>query len=59
MMHRQLIVDTLSGEGPFTVFAPTNAAFAALPEGTLEDLLKEENKEKLADLLVSWRWPAP
>ena len=41
------LVDTLSGEGPFTVFAPTDDAFAKLPEGTLEDLLKPENKDKL------------
>ena len=39
------------GEGPFTVFAPTDAAFEALPEGTVEDLLKPENKEKLAGIL--------
>lgn len=46
------LVDTLSGEGPFTVFAPTNEAFAALPEGTLEGLLKPENKDKLAGILT-------
>lgn len=46
------LVDTLKGEGPFTVFAPTNAAFAALPAGTLDDLLKPENKEKLAGILT-------
>jgi len=46
------LVETLKGEGPFTVFAPTNAAFAALPEGTLESLLKPENKEKLAAILT-------
>lgn len=46
------LAGTLSGEGPFTVFAPINDAFAALPEGTLEDLLKEENKEKLAGILT-------
>ena len=45
------LVSTLSSEGPFTVFAPTNAAFEALPEGTLEDLLKPENKAKLAGIL--------
>src|SRR6478609_6266109 len=39
-------VETLSGPGPFTVFAPTNAAFAKLPKGTVEDLLKPENKAK-------------
>ncbi|HET8859598.1 MAG TPA: fasciclin domain-containing protein [Marivirga sp.] len=46
------LVETLQGEGPFTVFAPTNEAFAALPKGTLEDLLKPENKEKLASILT-------
>lgn len=46
------LVDTLSGEGPFTVFAPTNEAFAKLPEGTVESLLKPENKEKLAAVLT-------
>lgn len=46
------LVDVLKGEGPFTVFAPTNAAFAALPEGTVEGLLKPENKEKLAAILT-------
>jgi uncharacterized surface protein with fasciclin (FAS1) repeats len=46
------LVETLQGEGPFTVFAPTNEAFAALPEGTLDDLLKPENKEKLASILT-------
>jgi uncharacterized surface protein with fasciclin (FAS1) repeats len=46
------LVETLQGDGPFTVFAPTNEAFAALPEGTLEDLLKPENKEKLAAILT-------
>ena len=45
------LVDTLKGDGPFTVFAPTDAAFAALPAGTLDDLLKPENKAKLADIL--------
>jgi uncharacterized surface protein with fasciclin (FAS1) repeats len=44
--------ETLSGAGPFTVFAPTDAAFKALPAGTLEDLLKPENKEKLASILT-------
>lgn len=44
--------ETLSGAGPFTVFAPTNAAFSALPAGTLEDLLKPENKQKLAGILT-------
>lgn len=46
------LVETLQGEGPFTVFAPTNDAFAALPEGTLEDLLKPENKEQLVAILT-------
>ena len=46
------LVETLKGEGPFTVFAPTNEAFAALPAGTVEDLLKPENKEKLVEILT-------
>lgn len=46
------LVDTLKGEGPFTVFAPTNEAFAKLPAGTVEDLLKPENKEKLVAILT-------
>lgn len=46
------LVETLKGEGPFTVFAPTDEAFAKLPEGTLADLLKPENKEKLAGILT-------
>jgi uncharacterized surface protein with fasciclin (FAS1) repeats len=46
------LVDTLSGTGPFTVFAPTNAAFAKLPAGTVEDLLKPENKDKLTAILT-------
>jgi uncharacterized surface protein with fasciclin (FAS1) repeats len=46
------LVDTLKGEGPFTVFAPTNEAFAKLPAGTVEDLLKPENKEKLVGILT-------
>jgi len=45
------LVDVLSNAGPFTVFAPTNAAFDALPAGTVEELLKPENKEKLQDIL--------
>lgn len=45
------LVETLSGPGPYTVFAPTNAAFEALPPGTLDDLLKPANKQQLADLL--------
>lgn len=46
------LVDTLKGEGPFTVFAPTDEAFAALPEGTVEELLKPENKETLQAVLT-------
>ena len=46
------LVDTLKGKGPFTVFAPTDDAFAKLPKGTVEDLLKPENKEKLASILT-------
>ena len=46
------LVDTLKGAGPFTVFAPTDEAFAKLPAGTLDDLLKPENKEKLKDILT-------
>lgn len=46
------LVETLSGKGPFTVFAPTNEAFAALPAGTVETLLKPENKDKLATILT-------
>ena len=46
------LVDTLKGEGPFTVFAPTDDAFAALPEGTVADLLKPENKDQLVAVLT-------
>ncbi len=46
------LVDTLKGEGPFTVFAPTDDAFAALPEGTVETLLKPENKDQLTAILT-------
>ncbi len=46
------LVETLKGEGPFTVFAPTNEAFKKLPAGTVEDLLKPENKEKLTSILT-------
>ena len=46
------LAETLSGTGPFTVFAPTNAAFDKLPKGTVEDLLKPENKAKLAAILT-------
>jgi uncharacterized surface protein with fasciclin (FAS1) repeats len=45
------LVDALSNAGPFTVFAPTNAAFEKLPKGTVDDLMKPENKEKLQDIL--------
>jgi uncharacterized surface protein with fasciclin (FAS1) repeats len=47
------LVDTLKGKGPFTVFAPTDAAFAKLPPATLEDLLKPANKAKLRRILTS------
>jgi uncharacterized surface protein with fasciclin (FAS1) repeats len=46
------LVETLKGDGPFTVFAPTNDAFAALPEGTLDSLLKPENKDQLVAVLT-------
>jgi uncharacterized surface protein with fasciclin (FAS1) repeats len=46
------LVETLSGEGPFTVFAPTDDAFAALPAGTLDSLLLPENKQQLTDILL-------
>jgi uncharacterized surface protein with fasciclin (FAS1) repeats len=46
------LVDTLKGDGPFTVFAPTNDAFAALPAGTVENLLKPENKDQLVAILT-------
>ncbi|MEQ9258481.1 MAG: fasciclin domain-containing protein [Roseovarius sp.] len=46
------LVDTLKGDGPFTVFAPTDEAFAALPEGTVETLLKPENKDQLTAILT-------
>ncbi len=56
------LVDALSGKGPLTVFAPTDEAFAALPKGTVESLLKPENKEKLIAILkyhvVSGSYPA-
>jgi len=56
------LVETLQGDGPFTVFAPTNAAFDKLPEGTLEDLLKPENKDRLTAILtyhvVAGEYPA-
>jgi transforming growth factor-beta-induced protein len=46
------LVETLQGKGPFTVFAPTDAAFAKLPAGTIEELLKPENKQKLTSILT-------
>lgn len=46
------LADTLKGTGPFTVFAPTNAAFAALPPGTVDTLLKPESKDKLVKVLT-------
>jgi uncharacterized surface protein with fasciclin (FAS1) repeats len=52
------LVETLSGEGPFTVFAPTNAAFEKLPDGTLDNLLKEENKAQLTAILTYHVAPA-
>ncbi|MDH5832799.1 fasciclin domain-containing protein [Luteimonas kalidii] len=56
------LVDTLKGAGPFTVFAPTDEAFAALPAGTVENLLKPENKDQLVAILtyhvVPGRYPA-
>jgi uncharacterized surface protein with fasciclin (FAS1) repeats len=52
------LVETLSGAGPFTVFAPTNAAFAKLPAGTVDSLLKPENKAKLVAILTYHVVPA-
>ncbi|MBC2604448.1 fasciclin domain-containing protein [Pelagicoccus albus] len=52
------LVDVLQGDGPYTVFAPTDEAFAALPEGTLEMLLKPENKDKLTAILTYHVVPA-
>lgn len=46
------LVETLKGEGPFTVFAPTDEAFAALPEGTVDSLLMEENRDQLTQILT-------
>ncbi len=46
------LVDALKGDGPFTVFAPTDEAFAKLPEGTVDNLLKPENKDQLAAILT-------
>jgi uncharacterized surface protein with fasciclin (FAS1) repeats len=52
------LADTLKGEGPFTVFAPTDEAFAKLPKGAVEDLLKPENQEKLKAVLTYHVVPA-
>merc|ERR1712147_79808 len=52
------LAETLSSPGPFTVFAPTNEAFGALPAGTLETLLKPENKDQLVDILTYHVLPA-
>ena len=52
------LVDVLKGDGPFTVFAPTDAAFAALPEGTVASLLKPENKDTLVAILTYHVVPA-
>ena len=52
------LAETLSGEGPFTVFAPTNEAFAKLPAGTVDDLLKPENKDQLVKILTYHVVPA-
>ena len=52
------LVETLNGKGPFTVFAPTDEAFAKLPAGTVENLLKPENKEKLVAVLTYHILPA-
>ena len=52
------LVDALSGKGPFTVFAPTDAAFAKLPAGTVESLLEPQNKEKLKEILLLHVVPA-
>jgi len=46
------LTDTLKGDGPFTVFAPTDAAFAKLPDGTIDSLLKPENRDMLIDILT-------
>ena len=52
------LVETLEGKGPFTVFAPTNEAFAALPAGTVDNLLKPENKDTLVKILTCHVVPA-
>jgi uncharacterized surface protein with fasciclin (FAS1) repeats len=46
------LVETLKGQGPFTVFAPTDEAFAKLPDGTVKSLLQPENKQKLTSILT-------
>ena len=46
------LIETLKGDGPFTVFAPTDEAFAKLPEGTVQELLKQENKDQLTAILT-------
>jgi len=51
------LVDTLASKGPFTVFAPTNDAFAKLPKGTVETLVKPENKATLTKILTYHVWP--
>ena len=50
------LADVLTGEGPFTVFAPTDDAFAQLPMGTVENLLKPENREQLVAILTGFPW---
>jgi uncharacterized surface protein with fasciclin (FAS1) repeats len=52
------LTETLKGDGPFTVFAPPNSAFEALPDGTMTELMKPENKDKLAAILSYHVWPA-
>ena len=52
------LIKTLKGKGPFTVFAPTDEAFAKLPKGTVEELLKPENREKLIAVLPTTSFPA-
>lgn len=53
MLRQAGLVEDLSGTGPYTIFAPTNDAFAALPQGTVEDLMKPENKERLVAILTN------
>ncbi len=52
------LIDVVQGKGPFTVFSPTNEACAALPAGTVESLLKRENKDKLVKVLTCHVFPA-